>query len=211
MTQNDPSHFVSKKLSSPLADYSPKMRKNFFDGSASQIHDDSPVFHGNNDTQISNNQIQIFSQRAQAQDNKKRIENLAKADVSIGEMLEVVKQLWFKLDGGRDMIEMELRLVARMLVDFQVIQDESSAIKYIWRIIDAKKNWVDWDDFNSLFATGIFKSAIIRKAKQIKEQSKQPRLGVDQASSKRSTMSALDESPEKDEETLLWKLARSRR
>jgi hypothetical protein len=166
LPQNGSSNFVSKKLSSPLAD-SPIARKTFFDGSASQIQDDSPVYH--NDAHISNNQIQIFSQRAQAQDAKKRIENLAKADVSIAEMLDVVKQLWFKLDGGRDMIEMELRLVARMLVDFEVIQDESSAIKYIWRIIDAKKNWVDWDDFNSLFATGIFKSAIIRKAKQIKE------------------------------------------
>jgi hypothetical protein len=51
--------------------------------------------------------------------------------VTIGEMLAVVKELWFKIDAGRDMIELELTLVAKMLVEIGVIPDESSAIKYI--------------------------------------------------------------------------------
>jgi hypothetical protein len=46
-------------------------------------------------------------------------------------MLAVVKELWFKIDDGRDMIELELKLVAKMLVEIGVIPDESAAIKYI--------------------------------------------------------------------------------
>ncbi len=51
--------------------------------------------------------------------------------MTIGEMLAVVKELWFKIDDGRDMIELELSKVAKMLVEIGVIPDESVAIKYV--------------------------------------------------------------------------------
>jgi len=46
-------------------------------------------------------------------------------------MLAVLKELWFKIDAGRDMIELEIKLVAKMLVEIGVVPDESVALKYI--------------------------------------------------------------------------------
>jgi hypothetical protein len=60
-----------------------------------------------------------------------KVASSKKQEVTIGEMLAVVKELWFKIDDGRDMIELELKLVAKMLVEIGVIPDESAAIKYI--------------------------------------------------------------------------------
>ena len=47
---------------------------------------------------------------------------------------------------------------------FSAFPDHSTAKKYIWETIQAKKDFLDWNDFNSLFSKGIFKDAIIGKA-----------------------------------------------
>lgn len=87
--------------------------------------------------------------------------------VTIGEMLAVVKEIWFRIDAGRDMVELPTIEVARMLVDIGVLNDELNAKKFIWRITSSQKDMVNWDDFNSLFATGIFKQSVISKSKSL--------------------------------------------
>jgi hypothetical protein len=87
-------------------------------------------------------------------------------------MLAVVKELWFRIDAGRDMVELAAQEVAKMLVEIDVLKDELSALNYIWKVLNSKKEWVNWDDFNSLFATGIFKQAIISKSKTLDQAAK---------------------------------------
>ena len=90
---------------------------------------------------------------------------LVDEEVTIGEMVAVIKELWFRIDAGRDLVELSSMEVARLLVDVGALNNANSALSYIQKVTNARKEWVTWDDFNSLFAAGIFKQAIIMKAK----------------------------------------------
>ena len=90
-----------------------------------------------------------------------------KVDVTIKEMLAAVRDVWFEVDGGRGMTELECEAVAFKLCAFQALPDHSTAQKYISNVIQANKKFLSWDDFNSIFSKGIFKEAIINKAQSL--------------------------------------------
>ena len=91
-----------------------------------------------------------------------------KVEATISEMLAAVRDLWFELDDGRGVLELECNRVARKLCSaFQAFPDHSTAQKYIWNVIQAKKNLLSWDDFNSIFSKGIFKETLINKAQSL--------------------------------------------
>ena len=81
-------------------------------------------------------------------------------------MLAEVRKVWFDLDAGGGKLELETDVVAFKLCSspFAAFPDHSTAKKYIWDCIQAKKDQLDWNDFNSIFSKGIFKDAIIGKA-----------------------------------------------
>ena len=58
-----------------------------------------------------------------------------KEDVTIAEMLATVRDIWFELDKGRGVIELEIDAVAFKLCAFQAFPDHSTAQKYIWNVI----------------------------------------------------------------------------
>jgi len=84
-------------------------------------------------------------------------------------MLAVVKELWQKLDNGKDNMVLELDKVARMLVDLKSIPDISSAHKYIALCVHHKRDLIDWEDFNSIFCKGITRDVIIATAKDLQK------------------------------------------
>lgn len=85
-------------------------------------------------------------------------------------MLDVIKGLWFSIDAGRDVEEIETEAVARMLVQMDAMRSTYAARQYIFTKTDKKTRFLSWDDFNVLFATCIFKHAIVAKSNSLSEQ-----------------------------------------
>ena len=53
--------------------------------------------------------------------------NKKKADITISEMLSTVKDIWFEIDSGRGVDELECEAVAFKLCAFQAFPDHSTA------------------------------------------------------------------------------------
>ena len=103
-------------------------------------------------------------------ENKVEEQKKLQIEVTINEMLATVRDIWLELDRGRGVVELECEAVAFKLCSFQAFPDHSTAQKYIWKLIQAKKDTLSWDDFNSIFSKGIFKDVVIRKAQSLNTQ-----------------------------------------
>lgn len=53
------------------------------------------------------------------------------SQISINDMLLEVRNIWFELDEGRGLLELDMVPVCQLLCSFKVMQDLSSACKYI--------------------------------------------------------------------------------
>lgn len=113
---------------------------------------------------------------------------------TVAQMLEVVKQMWYKLvalGSEKDPLELDVDLVTALLALDWKVDDQANCLKYLKRVCytqfpakvanlscDYK---LDWDDFHGIFCRGIFKYALITAAKnllQADENAKEPNLMI---------------------------------
>jgi hypothetical protein len=80
------------------------------------------------------------------------------AKVTITDMSRTVKDVWNKVDNGRDQVELSKYDVANLFAyDWKVVADQSSALKFISKTANSPGLMLTWDEFNRIFVKGIFK------------------------------------------------------
>ena len=98
--------------------------------------------------------------------------------ISINDMLEEVRSIWFALDGDEGQLHLDIVQVSKELCKSNIFPDLSSAQKYIQATIQSKASQLDFDDFNSIFCKGIFRHSIVSVAHRV-EQNRLQSNGTD--------------------------------
>ena len=98
--------------------------------------------------------------------------------ISINDMLEEVRSIWFALDGEEGQLHLDIVQVSKELCKYNIFPDPSSATKYIQATIQSKASQLDFDDFNSIFCKGIFRHSIVSVAHRV-EQNRLQSNGAD--------------------------------
>jgi hypothetical protein len=97
-------------------------------------------------------------------------------EVSIAQLLEEVRLIWSKLDGGRcepdlslsDIVDELCLMIGLPKQDMKLKEYvESCKIKKQRHNDDGKK--IDWDDFNAIFCRAIFKFTLIKTADRLQK------------------------------------------
>jgi hypothetical protein len=107
---------------------------------------------------------------------KKQNPNLKKAvpvpSVSIANLQDYVKSVWYQIANGKEPLELPLLEVARLITkEWQIMTEINSCVSYINKATGCDRPTIDWDEFRKLFAKGILKYCILNAARQLQSDS----------------------------------------